>query len=186
MAANTTVGERPAWRAVRWLVWGGAACVLLLPLAAMRLTGEVAWTGIDFAVMGALLGLACVAFELTMRVARSPAYVFAAGTAIAAAFLIVWSNLAVGIIGDESDPANLIFFGVIAVGIVGVSRARSESSGMARAMEATACAQALACVAALVLDGPYVFLLTGVFLAMWLFSAWLFRKAARQEGLAAR
>lgn len=174
------------WGAMRWLVWGGAACLLLLPLLAMRFFPDagVAWTGADFAVMGVMLGLVCIAFEVTVRVARSNAYVVAAGIAAAAAFLMTWANLAVGIIGNEDNPANLIFFGVLAVGLVAVLWSRLEARGMARAMVITAIAQAVACVVALVKDGAYVFVLTGVFMAMWLVAAQLFRKAAEQQAKA--
>ena len=174
------------WGAVRWLVWGGAACLLLVPLVAMRFFPEagVDWTGFDFAVMGVMLGLVCIAFEVAVRVARSNAYMLAAGLAAAAAFLMTWANLAVGIIGNEDNPANLIFFGVLAVGLVAVLWSRLEASGMARAMVITAVAQAVACLVALVKDGAYVFMLTGVFMAMWLVAAQLFRKAARQQAQA--
>ena len=41
---------------VRWLVWGGAAALLLLPLVAMQFTEEVQWTWHDFVIMGVMLG----------------------------------------------------------------------------------------------------------------------------------
>lgn len=173
------------WGAMRWLVWGGAAALLSLPLLAMRFLPDagVNWTGSDFVVMGVMLGLVCVAFEVAVRVARSNAYVVGAGVAVAAAFLMTWANLAVGIIGSEDNPANLIFFGVLAITLLAVLWSRLEARGMARAMTIAAIAQAAACVAALVLDGAYVFVLTGVFMAMWLLAGQLFRMAARQQAL---
>jgi hypothetical protein len=181
MGTSMAMSHSPLWRGMRWVVWGGAALLLLLPLVAMRFTAEVDWTGADFLVMGTMLALVGAAFEVAVRVARSHAYVVATGVAVAAAFLMTWSNLAVGIIGDEGHPANLIFFGVLAIGLASVLFARLKPLGMARAMEATAVAQGAACIAALALDGVYVFALTLVFLAMWLVSAQLFRKAAREE-----
>lgn len=116
------------------------------------------------------------------------AYKSAIGLALAAAFLLIWMNLGVGIIGDSDDPANLMYVGVLAVGLVGAVIARFQSHGMARALFATACAQALvpliALGAGMHLDGrtPPV----GMFLIMHLFfvvlfvgSAWLFRCASR-------
>jgi hypothetical protein len=38
---------------------------------------------------------------------------------------LVWMNLAVGIIGSEDNPANLMFGGVLALGILGAFIARS-------------------------------------------------------------
>lgn len=181
MAANMAVGNSRLWRGMRWVVWGGAACLLLLPLVAMQFTADVDWTLFDFVVMGTMLGLVCGAFELAVWVARSNVYVVAAGVAVATAFLTTWINLAVGIIGNENNPANLMFFGVLAIGFIAVLFARIEPLGMARAMEVTAVAQAIVGVIAFFTasDQPEAYALPGFFVAMWLISAQLFRKAAR-------
>jgi fatty acid desaturase len=101
-------------------------------------------------------------------------------------------NLAVGIIGSEDNPANLMYGGVLAVSAIGVSIARFQPAGMARALSATAFAQALVGVIALTagfgstspsLPATIVFL-TGFFIALWLLSAYLFRKAAREQASA--
>jgi hypothetical protein len=181
MAAHGTMSGDRFWRTMRWVVWGGAAALLSLPLIAMQFTSEVNWTVSDFVVMGIMLTLVGVAFELSVRAARSNAYVVGAGIAVAAAFLMTWANLAVGIIGNEDNPMNLIFFGVLAIGLTGALFSRLQPLRMAYAMEATALAQAIACVFAWVFDGTHVFVITGVFLAMWLASAQLFRAAARQQ-----
>ena len=56
------------------------------------------------------------------------------------AFLLTWMNLAVGIIGNEENPANLMFFAIPVVGMVGALTVRFESRGMAHALVATAIA----------------------------------------------
>lgn len=86
-------------RAVSLALWSGAALLLLLPAVAMRFTREVAWDAAAFAVFGVMLALACGAFEVARRVMRGRAVRVAAGLAIAAAFLLVWAELAVGIVG---------------------------------------------------------------------------------------
>jgi hypothetical protein len=182
MTARTLDGNAPRGNGWRVAVWGAAACLLLLPLVAMQFTAEVTWTGSDFATWGTMLGIACGSYELATRMSRNTAYRAAVAVAVVAAFLLVWINLAVGIIGAENDPANLMFAGVIAVGIIGGAIARFRASGMMRALVAMAVAQAM--VAAIVLvrglsDEPAIILsLTGFFAALWLGSAWLFRKAA--------
>jgi hypothetical protein len=181
MAANMTVGNGRRWRRLRWVVWGGAALLLLAPLAAMQVDTGVDWTLPDFVAMAVLLGLAGGAFELAVRVARSHLYVVAMGVAVATAFLMAWVNLAVGIIGDENNPANGIFFGVLAIGLIAAAFSRLRPRGMARAIEITAIAQGAASVATLVMGEGHGFALTGLFLAMWLLSAQLFRKVARLE-----
>ncbi|HET9450648.1 MAG TPA: hypothetical protein VFO83_07195 [Aggregicoccus sp.] len=157
--------------------WGSAALLLLVPLVAMQFTDEVNWDGADFLVFGAMLFGALGTFELAARSTGDRAYRAAVGIALAVAFLIVWLNLAVGIIGTEGNPANLIFAGVLAVGLTGAVIARFRSLGMARALVATALAQALVAVAALVYGSVEGFLLSGFFAVVWLISAWLFRKA---------
>ncbi len=166
-----------------------AAFILLLPLLAMQFTDEVVWDGADFAVIGAMLFGACGACELTARMTGNIAYRAAVGVAVATAFILIWMNLAVGMIGSEDHPANLMFGGVLAVGILGALIVRFRPHGMARALAATALAQGLVGAIALIAGlgsaganwpGAIVFL-TGFFATLWLVSAWLFRAAAREQ-----
>lgn len=114
------------------------------------------------------------------------AYRTAVGLALLAALLLFWVNGAVGIIGSENNDANLMYAGVLAIGLIGAFIARFEPQGMARAMLATAVAQALVAVIALVAgwgtSGAIwprdVIGATVIFVMLWLGSAWLFRRAA--------
>lgn len=116
----------------------------------------------------------------------SSAYRFAAGLALAAAFLIVWMNAAAGLIGiEDDDPANLLYGGMLAIGFIGAIIARFQPRGLARAMFATALAQAL--VGAIALTYPNtaspvaIVFLHGAFVALFLGSALLFQRAAREQ-----
>ena len=82
----------------------------------------------------------------------------------------------------------MMYFGVLAVGIVGAIIARFRPHGMARALFATALAQALVSVIALIItlgspgSPPGVLgtlILNGFFVGLFVGSAWLFREAAR-------
>ena len=113
------------------------------------------------------------------------AYRSAIGIALAAAFILVWLSLGVGIIGKDGDPANLMYFGVLAVGITGAIIARLQPLGMAGTMLAMAFVQALVAAIALIArlglpwSGPLeILLLNGFFVALFAGSAWLFRRAA--------
>jgi hypothetical protein len=183
------------WHDSPWriAVWGGAALLMLLPLVAMQFTREMAWDETDFIVFGAMLAAACGTFELAARMTGSIVYRAAVGVGVAAAFLLIWVNLAVGFLGNEDNPANLMFGGVLATAIIGSIIARFRPAGMAAAMYATAAVQGLVGAIALAAglgsggwDGLYeVVMGTSLFGALWLASAWLFRKAAADAHLAA-
>ncbi|WP_394888859.1 hypothetical protein ACG873_27305 [Mesorhizobium sp. AaZ16] len=175
----------------RWRIaaWAFAALILLLPLLAMQVTDQVDWDVADFAIFGAMLVGAGGAYELAARMTGNGAYRAAVGVAIAAAFILVWMNLAVGIIGNEDNPINFMYGGVLAVGIIGAIIARCQPHGMARALFATAIAQALVAAIALIAGMQHasyssvseIVALNGFFVALFLGSAWLFRKAAREQ-----
>lgn len=181
MAGDTADGG--GWRGSRWrrATWGAAAALLLLPWVAMRITDDMDWDAADFAIFGAMLVGACGAYELAARATGSRAYRAAVGVALAGAFVLVWMNLAVGLIGSEDNPANLMHGGVLAIGIIGAVVARFQPQGLARALVAMALAQALVAVIALVAGLGSALILTGIFVALWLASAWLFRTAAREQ-----
>ena len=175
-------------RPSRWRLatWGGAACLLLLPLLAMRLFpgSGVDWTVSDFAAMGALLAITCGACEVVWR-STDTVYRAAAGIAILTGFLTVWVNLAVGMIGSGSNPYNLLFAGVLAIAVFGAAFARLHARGMALAMAATALAQAAVAGVALVAGWDVLgALCSGAFTAPWLLSALLFRIAAGRRAAA--
>jgi hypothetical protein len=172
---------KPA-RGSRWRIvaWSLAALGLLLPLAAMQVTDEVNWGAGDFAIAGALMLGVGVTYELAAKATGNGAYRAAVAVALAAAFILVWISLAVGVIGSEGDPANLMYGGVLAVGIVGAVLARARPRGLARALLATASAQVGVAVIALAAGLDATLPLDAGFAALWLASAWLFRRAARE------
>jgi len=175
--------ESGAKRVKRWRIaaWATAALVLLVPLIAMQFTDEVNWDVADFVILAAMMGSAGVVFELTVKKTGNAAYRTGIGLALVATFLLLWINGAVGIIGSEDNKANLMYVGVLAVGLIGALIARFEPRGMARAMIATAVAQVLVFVIALVAGWGFTGPITFLFLAFWLLSARLFQQAAREE-----
>lgn len=181
MAAQMQQGNTRRGNPWRLAIWGTAAGLLLLPAIAMQLGVEgVLWTASDFVVMGVLLGSCCLAYEVATRMSGSTAYRLGFAVAIVLGFLLVWINLAVGIIGDEDNMANAVFAGVLLVGAVGALLGQLQAAGMARAMVATGLAQLLAGGYALWLGSMEGGMLSGAFAALWLTSAALFRKAALQ------
>lgn len=187
--AYATSNSKGLWTALRVLVWGGAAALLALPLIAMQFTSEVVWTGSDFAIAGAMLAVAVGAFEATTRLSNSIAYRVGVLGAVGTSILLFWVNGAVGFLGDEGNPANLIFLGVIVIAVLGSVLAGFRAKGMAHAMFAAAAAQALIGAAAIpagwASPGPAglyeVAMGSTLFVSLWLISGGLFRVASRER-----
>lgn len=184
MAGDTGSGD--SWRGSYWqkAAWFAAVGVLLLPLLAMQFTDEVNWTLSDFVFAAILLFGSLGAFEVAARMTDDMTYRAGAGFAIAALFLLTWSNAAVGITDSEADF--YIFFGVPAVAIGGAVIARFRARGMAIAMVAAALTQLLIAAIALAAgvipafnSALEIIGITGFFVALFLGSALLFRRAAR-------
>lgn len=171
------------------MAWSAAVVILLIPLFLMQVTDQVVWDVTDFAVLGALLVVVGLTFELAVKKTINAAYRAATGVALAAAFILIGVNGAVGVIGTAHDDGNLMFGGVLALGIIGSIITRFKPRGMARVMFVTALAQALVAVIALIAGfgsrGPIwpvdILISTVFFTALWLLSAWLFQKAAREQ-----
>ena len=181
MATNMQQRSASRGNPWRWAVWGTAAGLLLLPAIAMHLGADgVHWTASDFTVMGLLLGSCCTAYDVATRMSGNTAYRLGFAIAILLGLLLVWINLAVGIIGGEGHPANLVFAGVLLVGAVGALLDRLRAAGMARAMMATGIAQLLAGGFAWALGSMEGGILSAIFAALWFASAALFRRAALQ------
>lgn len=163
---------------VRIAIWSVALSLWLLPLVTMQFTAEMNWNGGDFMAWAIMLGVAAGLIDIATRVSGSGAYRTGAAVAVGTGFFITWSNLAVGIIGNEDNPLNQIFFAVLGIALFGALIVHFDAGRLVRVMQATAFAQALTAVVALVVDGAYIFVITAVFVAAWLFAAELFRRAA--------
>ncbi len=162
---------------VRIAAWSVAAGLLLLPAIAMQFSREVVWGPLDFLVAGILIGGAGLLFELAVRAQSSAAYRAGVAVALLTGFLTIWVNLAVGMIGDEGDPLNLVFGGVIAVAVLGSVLARFRPGEMAWAMLAAAALQAAAMIPTFTSE-PRTVGLVGAFALPWLLAAALFRAAS--------
>lgn len=75
------------------------ALLLLVPAVAMHVTDEVRWGPMDFAVAGGLLLTTGSAMVAAARVTRPGLRRRVLVGAMAAALLVVWAELAVGLFG---------------------------------------------------------------------------------------
>lgn len=174
------VGDRRGLGArARLILWGGAAALMVAPVVAMRLNEEIAWDPGDFLFLAILATIMGAVLESAARVSAQRAYLFGAGLALVTAALQLWINLAVGIVGSEEEPINLVYAGVVAVAVIGSALARLQPRGMAIAMIAAAVAQVGAFIAVLAAGLGFTGPITIFFTALWLIAASLFARAGR-------
>lgn len=167
-------------------VWAVAALLLLAPLVAMQFNDEFNWSIGDFAIAGALILGAGVTFTRMRNVSNDLSYRLGLGVAIGAAVIQVWVNAGVGIIGSADNDANLMYFGVLALGVIGTVVSRFQPEPFAKVLIGVAAGQVLVAAIAIVgdlgTDGtiwPWDLVgLTGFFTTMWIGSAFLLRNAA--------
>ena len=144
-------------------------------------TDGVNWGPMDFAIVGVLVLGAGLLFEYASTAQQHADHRAAVGIAVAAGLVLIWVNLAVGMIGDEGNPANLMYLFVLAVALIGVSVARFEPREASIAMFATAGAQLVVVVIALVAGlGPEL-RADAFFIAAWIASGLLFRRASLES-----
>lgn len=163
------------------------ACVLLVPLVAMQFSDEVVWTFSDFVFAAVVLFGAGLTYILIANRTGNVAYRAAIGLAVATGLLVVWANGAVGLIGNEREPANLMYYGVLAVGFNGAIAARLRPRGMALASFATALATALVAAIALIAGMQHyaessvaeILTVNGFFVELFIVTGLLFQIADR-------
>ncbi len=172
LARETTRGGGNGWRIAGW---GFAAALLATPFVAMQFTREVNWTAGDFVFAGVMIGTVGVAIEFLVRQSGSWAYRGGALIAALTAFLTIWVNMAVGMIGDD-NAYNLLFLAPIAAAVCGGILARLRADGMAYAMASAALLQALVAIGGMAQD-PRGAIFSLLFALPWLVAAALFRVA---------
>lgn len=167
----------------------GTGLLLLVPLVAMQFTHEVNWTFSDFVFAAVLLFGTGLTYVLIARKWNTLTYKLAVGVGVMAGLLLVWANAAVGLVGSEENPANLLYLGVPAVALVGAFVARFRPLGMSNAMFAASLTYVVVTVVALFVWTPApgtaepsayfvnVLIANGMFAALWAVSGWLFRRA---------
>lgn len=109
------------------------------------------WTISDFAVAAALLAVIGGAYALLVRLRGDVYYRAAAGLTAAASLFMVWVALAVGAMGEPGDAPDLMYMGVLALGIGGAVVTRGRPRGMAATLLLMVAALVAAAGAALAL-----------------------------------
>ncbi len=118
-----------------------ALCLLMVPLAASQVVDGWNWPAGAFVRVYLLFFGTALAYALIARRMGAWAYKAGVGLALAAGFVLGWSNMVH--VADSHNPANLAYYSVLAVGAVGAWLARLEARGLARTLFAMAATLAL-------------------------------------------
>jgi hypothetical protein len=145
---------------------------------------------VEFLLLG-LFGLALFGLFrfLISRVPENRYYKYGIAVGMVTGFLLFWVNGAVGIIGSENNDANMMYLLVLLLAFLASIAFGFRPERMMWVMRGSAVAFVLIAVLALVFDvgvsGPVwpwdVVWITGFFMALLLFAAWLFEQAAAVE-----
>ena len=159
---------RPSSSPWRLAGWGLIAVLLSIP-AIFRWP----WTLSDFVIMGVLLGSVGLAVEFLSRLSGSVFVRLGAVMAVLTAFLTIWVNLAVGMIGDD-EIYNLLFLLPMSVVLLGGLATRLKPQAMVKVSLLAAGLQAAIGLGGYGMD-PRGAILSAFFALFWLFAAALFR-----------
>ena len=131
--------------------------ILTIPLIGMLTTEEVNWDATDFIVGGIFIYVFSMLFQLAHQATENISLKVAYGLAIVATFLLVWVNLAVGLIGSKNEPFNLAYFSVIATGLIGAFISKMKLQGLRNTMIAMSLNMVIIGIIALLIGMQFVY-----------------------------
>ena len=95
---HSAANHRPpqAWR---WLLWGSIPILLSIPAVAMLLSEEVNWGAEDFIAAAVLFGTTALIVDTVLRHVTTPLARPVLVGSVLLALMLVWAELAVGVLG---------------------------------------------------------------------------------------
>lgn len=163
--------------------------ILLIPFTAMQFTAEVNWTLFDFMVAGTLIFTAGFTYLFITRTSSLVSYKIAVGFAVLSSLFMIWSNLAVGIIGSEDNLINLLYFTIPAGALISALWVRFSTRGLMTTMYGCAIGVGLITAIAFLSGMQHaqgsssmeIIAVNSLFIVLFVLSALLFRYAAYLE-----
>ena len=146
------------------------------------------WSGFDFVFAAVMIAGVQFLYQFISKKVNKAPYRTAVGFLLFGAFLLIWINGAVGIIGDEDNGVNMMYFAVLGVLFFGSVASWFAPEGMARTLYSAAVVQMLVPVVALWLfpvelsktpGVAGVFMLNALFAGIFIISGRLFRLAVK-------
>jgi hypothetical protein len=154
--------------------------LLMVPLVASQVVEGWNWPAGTFVFVYVLFFGTGLAYALIARKMGAWSYKAGVGVALVAGFALGWSNM-VHVV-DSENPANLVYFSVLVVGVVGACLARLEARGLALTLFVMAATLAL--IAVMLPSGAppnlgrNMAIGHGVFVALFTASGLMFRHAS--------
>ncbi|WP_260483183.1 hypothetical protein [Sphingomicrobium flavum] len=144
------------------------------------------WSGFDFMLATLLLGGTGLVLDLLLRSRTNRDYRLASVIGFGGLLFLIWSNLAVGIVGSENDAFNQFYFLCLPVIAFGAMLARLKPGGMAKVMASAAAICGALMMAAFALGKHLqpkdsvaeVLIVNLMFVTLFATSAWFFRRSA--------
>lgn len=114
----------------------GALGALMVPLVASQVVEGWNWNAGSFVFVYVLFFATGMAYALIARKMNTRAYKAGVGLALVTGFALGWSNMVH--VADSENPANLVYYSVLAVGAAGAWLARLRARGLALTLFAMA------------------------------------------------
>ena len=122
----------------------GALALLMVPIVASQVVEGWNWNVGSFVFLYVLFFGTGMVYAVIARRMGVWSYKAGVGVALVAGLGLGWSNMVH--VADSENPANLVYYSVLAVGCVGAWLARLEARGLARTLFAMAATLALIAV----------------------------------------
>ena len=163
--------------------------ILAIPFTAMQITGEVDWTLSDFIIMGIILFSCGMGYKLITLHTSQALYRIAIAYGIFTGFLLLWVNMAVGLVGSEDNMFNILYLSVLAVGVIGGAFYRFTPRGMSYTFLAMSAVQTILGLAALLAGMQHlqhsseieIISVNGFFVTLFLVAAIMFHHVATDQ-----
>ena len=118
--------------------------LLMVPLVASRIVDGWNWNAGSFVIVYVLFFATGMTYAVIARKMDAWSYKAGVGVALVAGF--AWGGPTWSMSPDSENPANLVYYSVLAIGAVGAWLARLEPRGLARTLFAMAATLALIAV----------------------------------------
>jgi len=144
---------------------------------------------VDFLVAGGLIAAFGGVFIMGLRASTSRSYRAGFALALLTGLAVLGPALAVGIVGDEGDPADLMYAAILFGGFVAACAVRFSPGGVRRSLYAVSAATGTASLAAISVAGdaqaPGMLMFHALIAGGFAVSGYLCGQAAVTPGLAA-